>query len=401
MTNRAGQRSKRGTGRNRSLSGSVAGVGLVVALLTACAAGPEAPEPVVEPVVDSVIDSAADSPSAASQPPPAPAPAPPAGAIPKGYRDALAAQSLRLRRLQFFETAGQAELRWTDSKGAHFEHCQIDLYVVRPWKTALNIEKVSRIAWIGSDEERWWIFQLGEKPTTVEIRRWDETPNEIIGEGISIVSPRAILELAGMAPLPEIPAPDAERPARLTVTEKPESSLMVVEWWPEATTSPSTAKDPLSLRRDPIEQLPTEPAKRWTIDARTLLPTTIEVLDASGKPVVRSTLADYVSAEIDGAPPGDFPRVPRHVRIERIGPDGQPLGDSLFLAMDQPSGRARRLKDKYFRLNDLMEMFRPDEVVVRVHETGSAGPAAGEGVDAPPASPEPSPPSKPSAGSGS
>lgn len=264
---------------------------------------------------------------------PTASPSAPAAASPN-YLDAIARQALRLRRLQFLDSAGVVEFRWTDEKGDHFEQGDLNLYMMLPWKTAFSIAKLgTRMAWIGSDESGWWIFLLQEKPTSVQISPWEASPRDVRGEGMSIVSPRAFLHLAGLSPFPA--------PELVTVTEDEAAKTIVVE-------------------SKPIVGA-TEPRMRWTLDRVSKLPTKVELLDDLGAPVVTGLLTEYLSAPIEGAPPGDFPQVPRQINVART--DGR---GSLKIALEGPSARGEKVQPRFFRLDDLRKELRPDESYTRV-----------------------------------
>ena len=177
-------------------------------------------------------------PSASQPPAPAPAPSP-------AYLAAIERQAQRLRRLQFFEGRGTVEFRWRDEKGNHFEQGDIDLYLILPNKTGFNISKLGeRFAWIGSDAEQWWLFLLKEKPTSVEVHPWAQSSESVHGEGMSIVSPKAILHLAGLSPLPDA--------SRVTVVEDANAKTIVVETKPEV----PAAEEPASERASPLALRP-------------------------------------------------------------------------------------------------------------------------------------------------
>jgi hypothetical protein len=328
--------------RYRRLPLETLAASLLAAAPVGCASGPTA---------EASDGQAASDPSL--QPPPVesePTPPSPAAAPNERYVAAVAHQGVRVRRLQFLESGGSATLRWRDKKGAHSEQCDLTLYCIPPWKTALNISKVGeRYAWIGSDEESWWIFQLGQRPTSLEIHRWAEEPAALADESLSIVSPGLFLQLAGLAAYPAADSPS------IKVVEDVDAKRLTVEA-PLASQSDASA----------AKVMPVGSTMRWTIDTATHLPSSVELLDANGKGLARSTLSEYVSAEINGAPPGDFPRVPTRVVIQRLV-DGQPdEGYSMSITLDAPSARGQRIKPRFFRLNELVDMFRPEETYVRV-----------------------------------
>lgn len=366
-------------------------------LLIGCQSTPPA-EPSATPPAEEGTTSLSAPPSSAPSPerPPAAAPAnDPAAAA--AYAQAVARQALRLRRLQFLESNGVVEIRWRDAKGRHFEQGDLTLYSMPPWKTALNISKAGeRLMWIGSDEAQWWLFSFLDKPSTVSVRTW----NDNASLDMSVVSPRAFLHLSGLTALPD--------PATVSVRMLPDGKRLQVEGRPPPL--------PTTEGGEVVEQ-----RMRWTIDAATGFPAEIELLADDGTAIARSTLSEYISAEIDGAPPGDFPKVPRRIVVVRCAGATEADGAeySLSISLDGPSGRGQRIKPRFFRLPELMETFRPDEVYVSVPSADQApptplvdpqpAPAGGPqpagaggtpipGKDAPPASPLSSPPGGPPAG---
>jgi hypothetical protein len=84
----------------------------------------------------------------------------------------------------------------------------------------------------------------------------------------------------------------------------------------------------------------------------------IELLDATGHVVVRSTLSRPLSVPVNGLPTGAWPEVAGTVRIE-----ASDSGASWDIFWDQPGTDPARLKDRLFDLAVLTEALRPQEVV--------------------------------------
>ncbi|MDZ4830693.1 MAG: hypothetical protein SGJ09_10915 [Phycisphaerae bacterium] len=275
---------------------------------------------------------------------------PPLGGLAAVYADLVTRQTERLKRLQTIDGYGVIELRYLEDGTEHFDQCDMHLYAFLPSKTALRLTKVGTIAWIGSDAERWWIFRLDTSPKTLEVRPWPESSggNEPAAvpvdehTGRSVVSPRTILVLAGLAPLPAA--------SEVTLTDN--AGMLVA-----ATKS-----------------------SRWTIDRSTGLPSTIELLDGSGlaggRVWVTGTLSEYASAPADDLTPGDYPKVAQRVIVSRADGTG-----SVKLSFQAVSARPNGVKPRFFDLKDLQLSLRPDETVWvenRRATTGAGAPAPRE-----------------------
>ncbi len=326
-------------------SAIVAVIGVAVAGLGGCETTPPASTP-APPAADAQVTT---NPSQA--PPTAPAKAPAASAAASAsYIEAVTAQQARLRKLQFLEGRGIIEIRWTDAKGKHFEQGDVDMYLMPPWKTAFNISKLGqRLAWIGSDEEAWWIFRLDETPSYAERFPWPEpvgvggvgggSDDGLAGDAMSIVSPDALLAMAGLTRFPPI--------TTVRLKEEEEAKRLVVEMLP-------TAKGHRPA-----------PRFRWTLNAATKLPLTVELLDEVGGVVATGRLEDYAPAAIDGMSVGEHPLVPKRIAIART--DGQ---GELRLALNAPTARGERVQAKFFRFQELLAALQPKEVRTRVRPMG-------------------------------
>lgn len=266
--------------------------------------------------------------------------------MPDAVPGVLEAQAVRMRRLTLLESRGVIEFRWRDADGAHFEQCDLDLFAVLPQRVAVRASKVGeRFLWLGCDERRWWIFKLAEKPSRLEVY-----PLGVAADGgTAAFSPRDLLALAGLVPLP------ADDGKAMTSGMMPDGSVML-----------------------DVAASGTSPRTRWAFPPASNLPTVIEMLSPTGQVIARANLSDYVSCPVEGFAVGDWPRVPSRIEVQAgpAGPaDGPAEGDAVRITLDAPSGRAERIKDRLFRLEELQASLRPDEVVV-VEPRSPAGPAA-------------------------
>jgi hypothetical protein len=272
--------------------------------------------------------------------------------IPKGTQlpDAtpgvLDAQALRMRRLTLLESRGVIEFRWRDADGAHFEQCDLDLFAVLPERVAVRASKVGeRFLWLGCDERRWWIFHLAEKPSRLEVYPLGVAP----AGGVAALSPRDLLGLAGLV---ELPPNDGKA---MTSRTGPDGTVVL-----------------------DVAASGTAPRMRWGFPLGSNVPAAIEMLAPTGEVIARANLTNYVSCPIEGFAVGDWPRVPSRIDIV-AGPaavaEGATEGDAIRIALDAPSGRGERIKDRLFRLEELQASLRPDTVVV-IEPEAPAGPVA-------------------------
>jgi hypothetical protein len=272
--------------------------------------------------------------------------------IPKGTRmpDAvpavLEAQALRMRRLTLLESRGVIEFRWRDADGARFEQCDLDLFAVLPDRVAVRASKVGeRFLWLGCDPTRWWVFLLAERPTRLEVYPLDVAR----GGGAAAFSPRDLMSLAGLVSLPPNDG------TAMTARTAPDGTVVL-----------------------DVAATGTAPRMRWGFPLGSNLPAAIELLAPDGQVIARANLSNYVSCPVDGLAVGDWPRVPARIEVV-AGPSaiagGAAEGDSLRIVLDAPSGRGERIKDRLFRLEDLQESLRPDEVAV-FEPAATAGPVA-------------------------
>jgi len=272
------------------------------------------------------------------------------GLIPKGTRlpDAvpgiLDAQAIRMRRLTLLESRGVIEFRWTDADGAHFEQCDLDLFAVLPHRVAVRASKVGeRFLWLGCDEKRWWAFLLAERPTRLEVYPLGVAPDG----GVAAFSPRDLLSLAGLMSLP------ANDGKAMTSRTGPDGTVVL-----------------------DVAAAGTSPRMRWGFQLGSNLPAVIEMIAPTGETIARANLSQYVSCPVEGLAVGDWPRVPSRIEVVAgpAGTEGAAVdGASLRIALDAPSGRGERIKDRLFRLEDLQESLRPEDVVV-VEPATPAGP---------------------------
>lgn len=179
------------------------------------------------------------------------------------------------------------------------------LQVVLPYKVAVSINKLGNTYfYLGSNETLYWWFDLTGDQRAYVGRHASATPETVDRFGVP-VHPLDLIELMAITPIPATGQPGS--PDRLHWSA--DGSLL----WYDVPARGST--------------------KRVLIDPKSLLPVMVELLDKSGKVVVRSELSKYVafaSRTVPGANPSIASRciikVPRQdltITINVNDPDGR------------------------------------------------------------------------------
>ena len=273
-------------------STSLAGIAslVLVAALAGCAT--PAPEPAVEPphsvrAIDPEI----------------------AAALIEGHNS-------RVAMLRQVHASGVLEFRWVDEEGAeHFEpQVNAKLWIRAPRDTALRAEKLGEVLfWVGSDAERYWLFDFVSDERGLHVGRHEEAPSEG-GEGLLLVRPLALLDLLGLTPIAESGA---------TVTSRGAGD-------PWQVTAPG-AGGPMRIFFSPSTRLPER----------------VESLNADGSVALASTLRRYASVDVSGVAVAARPRLATLIDIadpeETI---------SVKLALDAPDDETR---DRLFDLDTLRQ----------------------------------------------
>jgi hypothetical protein len=261
---------------------------------------------------------------------------PPAPRFETVWREAEAAQDLRLERMERVYASGQVELRWTDDDGSHFEFCRGELFVRLPAETALSLTKVGeRFFWLGSDARRRWLFDLRTKSPVLWLVDLDApvpaaARRSAAGEQAPLPVRRvALVDLFGLTALP--PA------VELDAVFDGAPGTLVGEFFGEG---------------GPV---------RVVLDVDSSLPRRVEALDDEGRAFLRCDLEEYEAVEREGLGPGALPRFPTRIVlavVDPFEPDAPPSSEiKLFLT---PSLRGEdRITDRLFDLPTLEKMLKP------------------------------------------
>jgi len=194
------------------------------------------------------------------------------------------------------------------------EEAEGHLQVILPFKVAVSINKLGNTYfYLGSNETLYWWFDLSGDQRAYVGRHASATAETVDRFGVP-VHPLDLIELMAILPVPATGQPGS--PERLNWSA--DGSLL----WYDVAARGST--------------------KRILIDPKSLLPVMVELLDVSGKVVVRSELSKYVafaSRTVPGANPSIASRcivtVPRQdltITINLNDPDGRtPKADAFNL----------------------------------------------------------------------
>ncbi len=185
---------------------------------------------------------------------------------------AIVAAKYNERVAQYAKFSGRAVVRikYVDEKGKERqEQGEGILQIVRPDRMALSVKKAgSTLFWFGGDQERYWLFDVVDKPV-VRVGRHEFIARRAADAGLGLdINPREMIRLLGITPLP------AEQGK--TVWSRNGKDVEVT------TTVPSGGSQTLSL----------EPG--------TFIPKKIMLSDAAGKLLVSADLENYEPVELIG-----------------------------------------------------------------------------------------------------
>lgn len=263
----------------------------------------------------------------------------------------VAAQNARAARLESLESRASLELRYSDADGDHFDQCEADIFLASGGRGALRATKVgNNLLWVGSDGRRGWIFRLEKQPTSLTV--FEDIGafapgQQLAGDGsaeFSLLSPGAVRAIAGLGAIPEGYALRAVVGAS---GPEVESRFEVVT--------------PLSDAADAVLRF-----------SKSGLPERVRIERRGGGPLVSAELSEYVAAQVENLAQGAWPQVPRRIVASGVAAAGK-KGAEARLYLDAPIAMAKRMKPRFFVLDDLVAQLRPD-VVEHV--------VAGDGADA-------------------
>lgn len=249
-----------------------------------------------------------------------------------------------LRSLTQLESNGTARIPVPREDGTTAVE-QLDLLLVmqRPSRTALRLKlSVSDVlAWLGSDDQSWWLFLPGRSPSIAyrgplagdlsraQLDSLDEAPVPR-----ELRSPRLLWILAGLEPF----AGDVS-----TATWDPTEGGWLLE--ERLAMDPSDADPPV--------------VRRWCSPNGEQI-TRVEVLDADGATIAASRLSEHVLVEVPDRPMGGWPLVARRMTWSTGGEGDHGRAE---ISLDRPTAQGTRVKPALFDWSRLVESLRPDSII--------------------------------------
>ena len=249
-------------------------------------------------------------------------PLPPYGDIVRQYND-------RTDRLTRLWARAVVSITFTNERGERRnEQGEGHLQMIQPSRMALSIGKVGEVlAWIGCDEERYWLIEPKESKRAYVGRHSQITPEKIARLGIP-AAPRDMIRLVGVTPLPQ-PTPG-----------------IIYGWAPGGETVLVEETVGRQIWRSEIHEVQMRPVK-------------IELLDAADRSIlVSASLEDYEAVTLRGVG-GYFPRTASRITASQPN-DGSQMRVSLAGMND---GGGSRLSDDNFSFEALIEALGVSDVV--------------------------------------
>ena len=257
------------------------------------------------------------------------------------FAEIVAAHNVRASRLETLESRASLELRYTDQDGDHFDQCEADIFLASGGRGALRATKVgNNILWVGSDGNRGWIFRLDGKPTRLTVFEGIGAlpPGQrLAGDGaaeFTLLSPRAVRTIAGIAP--------------------------IAEGWQLRPIEGVSGASPAESRFELVSALAgnSDAVFRFTKGG---LPESVRIEPRGAEPVLIAALSEYVPAQAENLSQGAWPQVPRKIVVTGVAASGAKDSEAR-LYLDVPIAMAKRIKPRFFVLEELVGQLRPDAV---------------------------------------
>jgi len=249
---------------------------------------------------------------------------------------------------------GGAVVRVTfpDERGvSQREQVEGSLQLIRPSRVALNIRKVGQpLFWLGSDDTRYWWFDLTGETKYAVIGRHDLFRQEQATKiGLS-VHPLELVRLLGVMPLPT----DA-------------GTLGGTQW--------STSRAWLGIST-PLTDAPGNAGgyQRIWVDPETFLVQQVDLLNSERELVLTATHSEHASVTMTDQPVG--PMLAGRIVVRHL-----PSGSVLDLSMPNVTDGRRRISDKAFVFDEVAASLKPD----KTYDLDRAPAARPEGPVPPPA----------------
>ncbi|MFA9477178.1 hypothetical protein ACERK3_02605 [Phycisphaerales bacterium AB-hyl4] len=241
------------------------------------------------------------------------------------YNELVDRYNAHVIHLDQFWSATTVSMRWVDEDGRlQFEQGDGQLIYRRPSDVVMTVGQLGQtILWVGSDDERYWLFDLqGER--TAMVGRHANVGRPCARQLAYPVSPRAMPYLMGLLPLQ--PSDEAE-----------------------------VAIDLNYYRIDP----PGTGVRIW-VDPATYHPLRVDLLDSQGESVVAARLHRYEPVRMETVERGQWPRIATAANIYVLEEEGYL---SLSLGSLSDGRRRDQVRDAAFDFETLQRMHRPREVI--------------------------------------
>lgn len=242
------------------------------------------------------------------------------------YGELAARYNARAERLQRLWASTDVQLRWRDEDGdARLEEGDGNVLFVRPDRLALTVEKFGKYyLWTGSDEQRFWLFDMQEDAAYVGNHRNVGKP---CMQPLPLpIHPSTVPYLLGLMPLPTFPAgmePPVERLRGYYLVEPPGLRL------------------------------------RLLIDPQAMAPVRVDLTDETGHSAVIAQLSEYAPVELSDQPPESWPRVASRADLFVVGEEAR-----MTLQLSRLSDGEGKIRDRAFDFEALVKAHRPKTIVV-------------------------------------
>ena len=222
------------------------------------------------------------------------------------------------------DTRASGSTWWEDQQGRHVDRFQIRLFYEAPHDLAVNCSVLgSRVAWIGASSAESWIFMFDKDETVLMISDDQDTSDD---RSVPIWSAQVLKQVLMLSPLPPLSSGSIDWDSK--------GRLML--------TLPVAGNRPWSSIRLCVDE--SGHVRRQ------------ELLAADSTELASAEYDDHVSVPVDSMAPGDYPRLPRRIRITTSRDSGM----NIFL--DEPTGRGGPRKRRIFDLEQLKQQFKPDRI---------------------------------------
>ncbi|MEX0746121.1 MAG: hypothetical protein WD118_11015 [Phycisphaeraceae bacterium] len=241
------------------------------------------------------------------------------------YNDLVDRYNAHVMNLDQLWSASRVAMRWTDENGnLQFEQGDGQLIYRRPNEIAMTVGQLGQtVLWAGSDDERYWLFDLHQNDT-VMVGRHEFVGRPCARQLAYPVSPHAMPHLLGLLPLP--PSADAE---------------VII--------------DRNYFRIDP----PGTDVRIW-IDPTSWQPQRVDLLNDAGESVVAARLWRHESVRMETVARDAWPRIATAANIYVLGEEGYL---SLSLGSLSDGRRRNQVRDQTFDFDVLLRAHRPREVI--------------------------------------